>query len=267
VRCLVVGGTGFVGVAACKELMRRGVETIAASRTHHPYGTFTSHVVLDRADDDRVAQVLEDVGPDILLDLSGSAPEDADRYLRHFRGERCVFVSSSDDLPAVVIRTTAVMGAGDPTRRIAGYLQRLEDGGPVLLPAESMDRDAGLAWNRDLGYAAALACDPGRTLSGVYEVGFGSVSLKQLVLAIGRALGTEPRIVTLPGADIPPGASPYGSGRPLDLARSRRELGFEPSALGDALAETLAWYRVARPSHPGYADRPRELEIAAQLSD
>jgi hypothetical protein len=46
------------------------------------------------------------------------------------------------------------------------------------------------------------------------------------------------------------------------LERARAELGFEPSALEDALAETLAWYRVAHPSHHGYANRPKELEIA-----
>ena len=33
-------------------------------------------------------------------------------------------------------------------------------------------------------------------------------------------------------------------------------------SLEDALAETLAWYRVARPSHPGYANRAAELAIA-----
>jgi len=46
------------------------------------------------------------------------------------------------------------------------------------------------------------------------------------------------------------------------LDRARRELGFEPSALEDALAETLAWYRVARPSHPGYAHGAEELALA-----
>jgi nucleoside-diphosphate-sugar epimerase len=243
--------------------MRRGVETIAAGRASHPFGTFTSHVVLDRTDEAAVGGVLGEVRPDVVLDLSGAAPEDADRYLRHFQGERCVFVSARDDLPAVVIRTGAVLGAGDPSRRIAGYVQRVEDGGPVLLPAEGKDRDAGLAWSRDLGYAAALACDPARSLSGVYDVGFGSVSLQRLVVAIARALGTEPRVVTLPGEAIPAGALPYGSCPPLDLGRARLEMGFEPSALEDALAETLAWYRVARPSHPGYADRQRELAVAA----
>ena len=46
------------------------------------------------------------------------------------------------------------------------------------------------------------------------------------------------------------------------IDRARTELGFEPSALEDALAETLAWYRVARPSHPGYANRAAELELS-----
>jgi nucleoside-diphosphate-sugar epimerase len=70
----------------------------------------------------------------------------------------------------------------------------------------------------------------------------------------------------IPFADLPEGASPYGpdpsrsAGYILD--RARLGLGFEPSALEDALAETLAWYRVARPSHPGYANRATELALA-----
>jgi nucleoside-diphosphate-sugar epimerase len=70
----------------------------------------------------------------------------------------------------------------------------------------------------------------------------------------------------VPFAKLPEGASPYGpnprrsAGYVLD--RIRAELGFEPSALGDALAETLAWFRVAHPSHPGYANRAQELALA-----
>ena len=48
-----------------------------------------------------------------------------------------------------------------------------------------------------------------------------------------------------------------------DLTRSRRDLGFEPSALEDALPETLAWYLARRPSHPGYSERSRELQLVA----
>ena len=44
----MIGGTGFIGVAACRELMRRGVETIAGGRSPKPYGTFTSHLTPER---------------------------------------------------------------------------------------------------------------------------------------------------------------------------------------------------------------------------
>jgi hypothetical protein len=43
-------------------------------------------------------------------------------------------------------------------------------------------------------------------------------------------------------------------------------LAFEPSAVEDCLAEVLAWYRAAKPSHPGYALRAKELELADGLS-
>jgi len=92
------------------------------------------------------------------------------------------------------------------------------------------------------------------------------VSLRDLIEAIARVLGMPARIHPLPFADLPPDASPYGPdprrSAGYDLDKVRRELGFEPSALEDALAETLAWFRVARPSHPGYANRAAELVIA-----
>jgi len=69
-RALVLGGAGFIGVAACKELMRRGVETIAAGRKDRPYGTFTSYLPLDRTDEDQLKRALDKVEPDVLLDLA-----------------------------------------------------------------------------------------------------------------------------------------------------------------------------------------------------
>ena len=65
-RALVLGGAGFIGVAACKELMRRGVETIAAGRKDRPYGTFTSYVAFDRADEAQLVRALKQVEPDVL---------------------------------------------------------------------------------------------------------------------------------------------------------------------------------------------------------
>jgi 2'-hydroxyisoflavone reductase len=308
-RALVIGGAGFIGVAACKELMRRGVETIASGRKDRPYGTFTSYVAFDRADEAQLVRALEQVEPDVVLDLAAYQPADILSVARHFKGERYIFVSTgvypdldgrpareedfvpldgdppealdyrdgkrwcetllarTKDFPWTVIRPPAVFGPADHTLRIAAYLQRVEDGGPLLVPLESCERQAGLAWVKDIGYACALACDLRKDLAGkAYNAAFDGVSLRDLIEGIARAMGKPARIHRVPFAELPEGASPYGpdparsAGYVLD--RARNELGFEPSALEDALAETLAWYRVAHPSHPGYANRAKELAVA-----
>jgi nucleoside-diphosphate-sugar epimerase len=308
-RALVLGGAGFIGVAACKELMRRGVETVAAGRKDRPYGTFTSYVAFDRTDEDQLKRALEQVEPDVLLDLACYQPHDIEAVARHFKGARYVFVSTGvypdlkgrpareedfvpldggapagldylngkrwcetmlsreRDLPWTVIRPPAVFGPADHTLRIAAYIQRVEDGGPLLVPVESYERQAGLAWVKDIGYACALACDLRKDLTRkAYNAAFDGVSLKDLIQGIASATGRPARLYPMPFAQLPDGASPYGPdpGRSAgySLEHSRMELGFAPSALEDALAETMAWFRVARPSHPGYANRTQELAIA-----
>jgi len=307
-RALVLGGAGFIGVATCKELMRRGVETIAAGRKDRPYGTFTSYVAFDRTDEDQLSGALTQTQPDVLLDLACYQPNEVEAVARHFKGERYVFVSTGvypdlhgkpareedfvplsgkapealdyregkrwcetalsrlTDFPWTVVRPPAVLGPSDHTLRIAAYIQRVEDGGPLLVPAETYEWQAGLAWVKDIGFALALASDLRRnTVRKAYNAAFDGVSLRDLIEGIARALGQPARLHPVPFAELPDGASPYGpdprrsAGYVLD--RSRHELGFEPSALEDALADTLAWYRVARPSHPGYANRSKELAL------
>jgi nucleoside-diphosphate-sugar epimerase len=310
-RALVIGGAGFIGVAACKELMRRGVETVAAGRKDRPYGTFTSYVAFDRDDEAQLKRTLDSVQPDVVLDLAAYQPEAIAAIARAFRGDRYVFVSSgavypdlhgkralendfapldgepppgldyadgkrwcetllarNPDLPWTVLRPPNVFGPADPTLRIAAYLQRVADGGPVLVPAETFEQPANVAWVRDVGFACALACDLKRgVLHRAYNVAFEDVSLRRLLEAAARALNVPARLEPIPFAALPEDASPYGPDPArhagLDTSRARTDLGFEPSALEDALAETLAWYRVARPSHPGYANRQAELALVS----
>lgn len=310
-RALVIGGAGFIGVAACKELMRRGVETVAAGRKDRPYGTFTSYVALDRDDDAQLKKTLDAVQPDVVLDLAAYVPEHIDAIARSFKGSRYVFVSSGavypdlpgepaveDDfvppsgprpaefdyasgkswcekaliespaLPWTVVRPPAVFGPADPTLRIAAYMQRVADGGPLLVPAETYDSDFGLAWVKDIGYACALACDVRKAATHrVYNAAFDGVTLPDLIVGIANAMGVVANLWPVPFAELPDGASPYGPNPAraagMDVSRARSELGFEPSALEDALAETLAWFRVAKPSHPGYANRQNEVAIVS----
>src|SRR5439155_17538264 len=85
---------GFVGAAACRELMRRGVETIAAGRADRPYGTFTSYVAFDRTDPAQLAEALGRTAPDVVLDLAAYRPAEVEAALDAFGGARYVFVST-----------------------------------------------------------------------------------------------------------------------------------------------------------------------------
>jgi len=311
-RALVLGGGGFIGTAACKELMRRGVETIAAGRKDRPYGTFTSYLAFDRTDEAQLQRALDAAQPDVVLDLACYEPAEVAAMVRLSTAARYVFTSSgaaypdlpgkpaaeddfkpfdgdppageleyaegkgwcetllarAGDFPWTVIRPPAVFGASDRSLRIAAYIQRIADGGPVLVPAETYEQQMGLAWVKDVGYACALACDPRKhALHRAYNVGFVGVSLRQLIEGLARAMNVPAHIRPVPFAELPAGASPYGP-RPhrpagYSIDRARAELGFEPSALEDALAETLAWYRVEHPSHPGYANREAERALVS----
>ena len=313
-RALVLGGAGFIGVQACRELMRRGVETVAAGRSQRPYGTFTSYVQVDRSDREQLAATLASVMPDVLLDLACYRPADMAAVIEAFRGRRYVFASSAavypdrtpavmaseEDFtpllgdppggeigyadgkrwcetllsraagfPATVLRPPNVLGPGDHTLRIAGYLQRVEDGGWLLAPAETRGQPLGVVGVRDVGYACALACDPKRQVDGrSYNLPQQGVTPEVLVDACARAMGLGPRLCHVPWDRIPPSARLYGPppGRPAGYAdrRARTDLGWEPATLEEALAETLAWYRASRPSDPGYSSRPDELAVAAE---
>jgi len=200
-----------------------------------------------------------------FIPLEGEPPAE----LNYMDGKRwCeTLLMRSRDFPWTVVRPPAIFGPADPSLRIAAYIQRVMDGGPLLVPQESYERQAGLAWVKDIGFARALACDlRKRTAGKAYNAAFEGVSLRDLIEAIAKVMAVPARIHPMPFADMPPDASPYGpdprrsAGYVLDQARA--DLGFEPSALEDALAETLSWYRVAHPSHPGYANRAKELELA-----
>src|SRR6266853_1414505 len=243
-RALVLGGAGFIGTAACKELMRRGVETIAAGRKDRPYGTFTSYVAFDRGDEDQLKRALDQVQADVVLDLACYQPAEVLSLARHFKGQRYVFASSGVVYP-----------------NLEGRPAREEDFVPLTGDAPGgLDYQAGKRWcetmltrTKDLTHKA-------------YNAAFDEVSVRDLIEGIARAMGKPARMHPMPFAELPEGASPYGPdparSAGFALGRARRELGFEPSALEDALAETLAWYRVAHPSQPGYENRAKELALA-----
>jgi nucleoside-diphosphate-sugar epimerase len=178
-----------------------------------------------------------------------------------------------DRFPATRVRIPMVNGQRDYLRRMEGYLWRLLDGGPLVLP------DGGTHRVRHVyaGEVARFLCELlGRpaTFGQAYNVAQEETpTLAELVARLRDLLGSRAEIVPVPSERLraagldPVAVSPF-SGRWmsfLDPARVRRELGFvhEPldGYLGKIVASFLAHPPADRPE--AYAHRDAERAAAA----
>ncbi len=173
-----------------------------------------------------------------------------------------------DGFPATRVRIPMVNGELDHFRRIEGYLWRLLDGGPVILP----DGGAHLVRHVYGGEVARFVAEIlGRsdTFGKAYNVAQEETpALADLAARLRDLVGSRAEIVSVPSERLaaagldPVAVSPF-SGRWMsfiDPSRARRELSFrhEPldSYLGKIVASFLAHAPADRPE--GYAGREAE---------
>jgi nucleoside-diphosphate-sugar epimerase len=177
-----------------------------------------------------------------------------------------------DGLDAVILRLPVVLGAGDGSRRLWAYVQRLLDGGPILLP------DGGVApvryvWSEDVARLVARLAEGVVTPSLAYNVAMpDETTLRALVGRAADVVGVAPRIVAasseaLSDAGIDATFSPFSGAwcsRP-DPARLAAELGFSCGPF-DAWFASVVRAHLAEPDpapDEGYVWRRAELAWAA----
>jgi nucleoside-diphosphate-sugar epimerase len=174
--------------------------------------------------------------------------------------------------PGTRVRIPIVNGERDPTRRLEGYLWRLLDGGPVLLP------DGGTALLRHV-YAGDVVrflmhiLGDARTHGQAYNVCQDEMlPLRELVALLAETMSASPRLVDVPAAAIGEAGREVKAVSPfttrwtsrLDNARAREELGFRPRPLRDALDVIVRSFLAHLPEAPpeGYARRAEEIRLA-----
>lgn len=173
--------------------------------------------------------------------------------------------------PATRIRIPIVAGERDPSQRLEGYVYRLLDGGPIIVP------DGGMHLVRHV-YAGEVA----RFLAEVLgrENTFGEAynvcqrempSLSELVGMLAQILGSQSKLVPIETPDIvaagftPRILSPLSSQwmSVLDPLKAETELGFhhEPlvTYLGKIVASLVAYARATPPE--GYERRAEEISF------
>jgi nucleoside-diphosphate-sugar epimerase len=174
---------------------------------------------------------------------------------------------------AVILRLPIVQGEGDGSLRLWAYLERLLDGGPIVLP-EGGIRPVRHVYAGDVAAALVRLAQGPWPKQRVYNLAQPEiVTLREWLARIAREAGCEPRVVDatweeIAAAGLDPGFSPYGgrwSSVP-DPARAA-EWGFMGTRLDDYLPRVVRWHLEHRPSasHPGYAERAKELALAARL--
>jgi nucleoside-diphosphate-sugar epimerase len=177
-----------------------------------------------------------------------------------------------DGFPSTRLRVPVINGERDHTRRLEGYLWRLLDGGPVLLPDGGTHRLRHV-YGRDVSRTIAGLLGQGRTFGQAYNLCQEETpTLVEVVEMLAGHLGTAPRLRPVARAAIeaagldPVRVSPF-SGRwmsMLDPARAKEELGFRSTPPREYLGSIAASFLAHPPAAPpdAYADRPRELALA-----
>jgi nucleoside-diphosphate-sugar epimerase len=138
--------------------------------------------------------------------------------------------------PATIFRLPVVTGPRDYTGRLAAYLHRVRDGKPILMP-DGGHNTWGFLAAEDIGQAVLKCLRNKKTHGKVYNLAQReAVSLRNLVLALGRLSGHHPCLVDIPSIHLVKtrlgiGFSPLSSSHHvlLDCSAAQRDFGFAPT--------------------------------------
>lgn len=182
-------------------------------------------------------------------------------------------VMQSDKILGTVIRLPMVYGEYDYQRRLAGYLQRMEDEREIILVDErAKDWIAPRGYIDNIARAIMLAAISEKGANRIYHVAnphAAALTEMQWINAIGQAAGWQGEVRPVPPELLPETMqfNPNGQSISLDSSRLRQELAFsEITSLEDGLRRTVDWDREhILPNQPPI-DYRAEDEIIAKLS-
>lgn len=177
-----------------------------------------------------------------------------------------------DRFPATRVRIPVVNGERDYLRRLEGYLWRLLDGGPVILP-DGGPQPLRHVYGGEVARFLADVIGRAETFGEAYNVAQEEApTLAELVGVVREQLGSAAPVVAVPSAAIraagldPSAVSPYSDRwiSFVDPSRARDALGFRHlpvrEYLGRIVASFLAHPPADRPE--GYARRADERRLA-----
>ena len=204
-------------------------------------------------------------------------PFGMDYGIKKRKCEEVLWAAHSDGFPVTVLRPTFVSGPGDPAIRDYFWIQRILDGGPLLVPG-SGDHAFQQVYVDDAARAFAQVLENDATIGEAYNVvGDDVYSLNDYLRRLAALFGREVELEHLP-QDIfdrlPISTSPRGDVFPFNtrstsvfsIEKIRAATGFDPSPFEDWMRPTIAWYINDYPGASlGYEKRRAEIDLIRQI--
>ena len=187
-------------------------------------------------------------------------------------------LAAARDLHAIALRLPVIQGEADgrASKRLWAWLERMRDGGPVLLPEAGVQRVRFLHADdaaRALLVLAGLERWPDEPALNLAQP--DETTLREFLEQVAALAGLAPRFVPVGAEDLEreglaDTCAPYWGrwcSRP-DPARAFEVLGLRTRTVPEYLPSVVRAHLADPPhdSHPGYARRADELRLAASLA-
>lgn len=184
----------------------------------------------------------------------------------------CAAAYARSGFPYTSLRLPMVNSERDHFNRLLGYVLRLKDGGPILVP-ETPDFPLRHIYSGDVARAVLLLLDSKQGKGRAYNISQDeTTSLDEFLSILGEHLGVVPHILRvrrslLEANGFLPDCSPFSDRwmSELDNSRSKNELGMTYTPLREYLAKIVAHWEQSPPAKPaGYKRRAAEIKFAAR---
>jgi len=171
--------------------------------------------------------------------------------------------------PVTTLRLPMVNSERDHFNRLYGYILRLRDGGPILVP-ETPDYPLRHVYAGDVVRAMMLLIGTGKGKGRAYNISQDETcSLAEFLALLGDIMNIEPQVLTvrrslLEANGFLPDCSPFSERWMSELTndRSKAELGMEYTPLRAYLGKLVAYYESNPPPKPAsYRRRHAEMNF------
>ncbi|GAB4522894.1 MAG: NAD-dependent epimerase/dehydratase family protein [Anaerolineae bacterium] len=246
------------------------VETLRSSVGHYVFIS-TGQVYLVRENLTRPFKEEDYDGPVMPMPDPNSYDYEEWLYGADKRAAEDVFAQAhaEDNFPYTSLRLPMVNSERDTFHRLYGYMLRIKDGGPILVP-ETPDLPLRHIYGGDVVEVILHLLNSGQGKGRAYNIAQEEViTLHDFLHLLGDLLGMTPNIRMLPREVLNehgflPDCSPFSDVwmSTLDNSRSKTELGMVYTPLRTYLEKIVSYYEAHPPAKPiGYHRRRAEKHL------